>query len=38
MSQFPADPAVPPRIDREIADGDELGFGDDADGPLSKPF
>jgi glyoxylase-like metal-dependent hydrolase (beta-lactamase superfamily II) len=30
MSQLPAEPVIPPRIDREIADGDELGFGDGA--------
>jgi len=30
MSQLPQEPAVPPRIDRELADGDELGFGDGA--------
>jgi glyoxylase-like metal-dependent hydrolase (beta-lactamase superfamily II) len=30
MSQLPAQPVIPPRIDREIADGDELGFGDGA--------
>lgn len=30
MSQIPADPVIPPRIDREVADGDELGFGDGA--------
>ena len=30
MSQLPAQPVTPPRIDREIADGDELGFGDGA--------
>jgi glyoxylase-like metal-dependent hydrolase (beta-lactamase superfamily II) len=30
MSQLPADPVRPPRIDREIDDGDELGFGDGA--------
>lgn len=30
MSQLPARPVVPPRIDRELADGDELGFGDGA--------
>jgi glyoxylase-like metal-dependent hydrolase (beta-lactamase superfamily II) len=31
-SQLPAEPApmVPPRVDRELADGDELGFGDGA--------
>jgi glyoxylase-like metal-dependent hydrolase (beta-lactamase superfamily II) len=27
MSQLPARPVIPPRIDREIGDGDELGFG-----------
>ena len=27
MSQLPAQPVTPPRIDREIEDGDELGFG-----------
>jgi glyoxylase-like metal-dependent hydrolase (beta-lactamase superfamily II) len=30
MSQLPAHQVTPPRIDREIADGDELGFGDGA--------
>jgi glyoxylase-like metal-dependent hydrolase (beta-lactamase superfamily II) len=30
MSQIPAKPVVPPRIDRELADGDGLGFGDGA--------
>jgi len=30
MSQLPAQPPSPPRIDREIEDGDELGFGGDA--------
>lgn len=30
MSQVPAQPVTPPRIDREIEDGDELGFGDGA--------
>jgi len=30
MSQLPAEPAVPPRIDRELSDGDEIGFGDGA--------
>jgi glyoxylase-like metal-dependent hydrolase (beta-lactamase superfamily II) len=30
MSQLPAQPVVPPQIDREIEDGDELGFGDGA--------
>jgi glyoxylase-like metal-dependent hydrolase (beta-lactamase superfamily II) len=30
MSQLPSEPVVPPRIDREIADGEELGFGDGA--------
>jgi len=30
MSQLPAEPVTPPRIDREIEDGDELGFGDGA--------
>jgi glyoxylase-like metal-dependent hydrolase (beta-lactamase superfamily II) len=30
MSQLPAQQVIPPRIDREIADGDELGFGDGA--------
>lgn len=30
MSQLPAQPVTPPRIDREIGDGDELGFGDGA--------
>jgi glyoxylase-like metal-dependent hydrolase (beta-lactamase superfamily II) len=30
MSQAAAQPVVPPRIDREIGDGDELGFGDGA--------
>ncbi len=30
MSQLPAQPVIPPRIDREIGDGDELGFGDGA--------
>ena len=29
-SQLPAEPVIPPRIDREIEDGDELGFGDGA--------
>jgi len=28
MSQVPAEPVTPPRIDRELTDGDELGFGD----------
>ena len=28
--QLPAEPVVPPRVDRELADGDELGFGDGA--------
>ena len=28
MTQVPAGPVTPPRIDRELADGDELGFGD----------
>jgi glyoxylase-like metal-dependent hydrolase (beta-lactamase superfamily II) len=28
MTQVPAQPVTPPRIDRELADGDELGFGD----------
>lgn len=30
ISQLPAQPVVAPRIDREIAGGDELGFGDGA--------
>ncbi|HEY1620420.1 MAG TPA: MBL fold metallo-hydrolase [Streptosporangiaceae bacterium] len=30
MSQLPAQQVIPPRIDREIGDGDELGFGDGA--------
>lgn len=30
MSQLPAQPVTPPRIDREIGDGDEAGFGDGA--------
>jgi len=30
MSRLPAQPVIPPRIDREIGDGDELGFGDGA--------
>jgi glyoxylase-like metal-dependent hydrolase (beta-lactamase superfamily II) len=30
MGQLPAEPVTPPRIDREIEDGDELGFGDGA--------
>jgi len=30
MSQLPAAAVIPPRIDREIADGDEIGFGDGA--------
>jgi glyoxylase-like metal-dependent hydrolase (beta-lactamase superfamily II) len=30
MTQLPPQPAVPPRIDRELRDGDELGFGDGA--------
>ena len=30
MSRLPAQPVTPPRIDREIEDGDELGFGDGA--------
>ena len=30
MSQIPAEPVVPPRIDRELTDGDELSFGDGA--------
>jgi glyoxylase-like metal-dependent hydrolase (beta-lactamase superfamily II) len=30
MSQFPAQQVTPPRIDRELYDGDELGFGDGA--------
>jgi glyoxylase-like metal-dependent hydrolase (beta-lactamase superfamily II) len=30
LRQLPADPATPPRIDRELADGDEVGFGDGA--------
>jgi glyoxylase-like metal-dependent hydrolase (beta-lactamase superfamily II) len=29
-SQDAAEPAAPPRIDRELSDGDELGFGDGA--------
>jgi glyoxylase-like metal-dependent hydrolase (beta-lactamase superfamily II) len=28
MTQVPAEPVTPPRIDRELADGDELSFGD----------
>ena len=30
MSQLPPEPVVPPRIDRELTDGDEIGFGDGA--------
>jgi glyoxylase-like metal-dependent hydrolase (beta-lactamase superfamily II) len=30
MNQLPPVPAPPPRIDRELGDGDELGFGDGA--------
>ena len=30
MSQLPSEPAVPPRIDRELRDGDQVGFGDGA--------
>jgi glyoxylase-like metal-dependent hydrolase (beta-lactamase superfamily II) len=30
ISQLPAQQVTPPRIDRELADGDELGFGDGA--------
>ncbi len=30
MSQLPAQTVIPPRIDRELTDGDELGFGDGA--------
>ena len=30
MSRLPPQPTVPPRIDRELGDGDELGFGDGA--------
>lgn len=30
QSQLPEQPVVPPRIDREISDGDELDFGDGA--------
>ena len=30
MSQLPAEQVIPPRIDREIGDGDEIGFGDGA--------
>jgi glyoxylase-like metal-dependent hydrolase (beta-lactamase superfamily II) len=30
MSQLPAQSVIPPRIDREIGDGDELGFGNGA--------
>jgi glyoxylase-like metal-dependent hydrolase (beta-lactamase superfamily II) len=30
MGQRPAPPVIPPRIDRELADGDELSFGDGA--------
>ncbi len=30
MSQLPAERVIQPRIDREIEDGDELGFGDGA--------
>jgi glyoxylase-like metal-dependent hydrolase (beta-lactamase superfamily II) len=30
MSQLPAEPVIAPRIDRELADGDEAGFGDGA--------
>jgi glyoxylase-like metal-dependent hydrolase (beta-lactamase superfamily II) len=30
MNQLPPQPAVPPRFDRELWDGDELGFGDGA--------
>ena len=28
--RLPAEPVVPPRVDRELADGDEPGFGDGA--------
>ena len=30
MSQLPSRPVIPPRIDRELSNGDELGFGDGA--------
>jgi glyoxylase-like metal-dependent hydrolase (beta-lactamase superfamily II) len=30
VGQGPAQPVTPPRIDREVTDGDELGFGDGA--------
>jgi glyoxylase-like metal-dependent hydrolase (beta-lactamase superfamily II) len=30
MRQVPPEPVVPPRIDRELQDGEELGFGDGA--------
>jgi glyoxylase-like metal-dependent hydrolase (beta-lactamase superfamily II) len=30
MSRIPARPVIPPRIDRELADGDHLNFGDGA--------
>lgn len=30
MSRLPTEPVTPPRIDREIEDGDDLGFGDGA--------
>jgi glyoxylase-like metal-dependent hydrolase (beta-lactamase superfamily II) len=30
MSQLPSEPAVPPRIDRELGDGDDIDFGDGA--------
>jgi glyoxylase-like metal-dependent hydrolase (beta-lactamase superfamily II) len=30
MSRLPPQPAAPPRVDRELADGDEPGFGDGA--------
>lgn len=30
MSQLPAEPARPPRIDRELTDGEDLGFGEGA--------
>jgi glyoxylase-like metal-dependent hydrolase (beta-lactamase superfamily II) len=32
MSRLPAQPVVPSRIDREVRDGDKLGFGDGAIG------
>jgi len=30
MSQLPVQPVTPPRIDRELGDGDQAGFGDGA--------